>query len=67
VRAMSTRHVPTPDPYADIAAMAPYAVNWQVKETLGNSTESPHIDMKKLITIVRRSGTAATFPSRLLR
>jgi sugar phosphate isomerase/epimerase len=24
----------TPDPYADIALMAPYAVNWQIKETM---------------------------------
>jgi sugar phosphate isomerase/epimerase len=43
------------DPYADIATMAPYAVNWQIKETLGNTMESPHIDMKKLVTIIRKS------------
>ena len=52
----------TPDPYADIALMAPYAVNWQVKETLGNTLESPHIDMKKLITIVRKSGYRGYLP-----
>jgi sugar phosphate isomerase/epimerase len=52
----------TPDPYADIAIMAPYAVNWQIKETVGNSTESPHIDMKKLIPIVRRSGYRGYLP-----
>ena len=50
------------DPYADIATMAPYAVNWQIKETLGNTMESPHIDMKKLVTIIRKSGYRGYLP-----
>ena len=52
----------TADPYADIALMAPYAVNWQIKETLGNSTESPRLDMKKLVAIIRRSGYRGYLP-----
>ena len=42
--------------------MAPYAVNWQIKETLGNTIESPHIDMKKLVTIIRKSGYRGYLP-----
>jgi sugar phosphate isomerase/epimerase len=52
----------TPDPYVDIALMAPHAVNWQVKETLGNTIESPRIDAKRLITIVRKSGYRGYLP-----
>jgi sugar phosphate isomerase/epimerase len=52
----------SPDPYADIALMAPYAVNWQVKETLGNTIESPRIDTTKLVTIVRKSGYRGYLP-----
>jgi len=42
--------------------MAPYAVNWQVKETLGNTIESPRIDAKKLVTIIRTSGYRGYLP-----
>ena len=40
------------DPYADIALMVPYAVNWQIKETLGSSLKSPPTDFKKLVQII---------------
>ena len=52
----------TDDPYADIALMAPYAVNWQIKETTRSSTDSPHTDMKKLITIIRKAGYRGYLP-----
>ncbi len=52
----------TADPYADIALMAPYAVNWQIKETVGSSTESTRTDMKKLLTIIRQSGYRGFLP-----
>jgi sugar phosphate isomerase/epimerase len=45
----------TPDPYADIALAAPYAVNWQVKETLGSSMDSPRTDVRRLVDIIKRS------------
>jgi sugar phosphate isomerase/epimerase len=45
----------TADPYADIALVAPYAVNWQIKETLGSSLDSPRVDMRRLVDIVRAS------------
>lgn len=52
----------TDDPYADIAVMAPYAVNWQVKETTGSSTDSPRTDMKRLVTLIRKSGYRGYLP-----
>lgn len=52
----------TADPYADIAVMAPYAVNWQIKETMQSSVDSPRIDMNRLVTIIRRSGYRGYLP-----
>jgi sugar phosphate isomerase/epimerase len=52
----------TPDPYADIALMAPYAVNWQIKETTQSLADSPRTDMKKLLTIIRQSGYRGYLP-----
>ena len=50
------------DPYADIALMAPHAVNWQIKETLGSRTDSPRTDFKKLAAIIRKSGYRGFLP-----
>lgn len=50
------------DPYADIALVAPHAVSWQIKETTRSSTDSPAIDMKKLIAVIRRSGYRGYLP-----
>ena len=52
----------TADPYADIAFAAPYAVNWQIKETLGSTMDSPRVDMNKLLTIIRKSGYRGSIP-----
>ena len=52
----------TADPYADIAMVAPYAVNWQVKETTRSEADSPATDMKRLVTIIRRSGYRGHVP-----
>jgi sugar phosphate isomerase/epimerase len=52
----------TDDPYADIAMVAPYAVNWQIKETMRSETTSPKVDMLKLVTIIRRSGYRGYIP-----
>ncbi len=52
----------TDDPYADIALMAPYAVNWQIKETLGSGTDSHAVDMRKLVTIIRKAGYRGYVP-----
>jgi sugar phosphate isomerase/epimerase len=52
----------TDNPYADIELMAPYAVNWQIKETLGSRVDSPRTDMKRLVEIIRTSGYRGYLP-----
>jgi len=42
--------------------MEPYAVNWQIKETLGSSTKSPDADFKKLIRIIHDGGYRGCLP-----
>ncbi len=42
--------------------MAPYAVNWQIKELMGTPGDSPRTDMKKLVTIIRQSGYRGYVP-----
>lgn len=52
----------TADPYADIAMMVPYAVNWQIKETLGSSLKSPFTDFNKLAKIIHDGGYRGFVP-----
>jgi sugar phosphate isomerase/epimerase len=52
----------TPNPYADIALMAPYAVTWQIKELIGTAADSPRVDMKKLVTIIRQANYRGYLP-----
>jgi sugar phosphate isomerase/epimerase len=52
----------TDDPYADIATMVPYAVNWQIKETLGSSLKSPRTDFRKLVKIIHDGGYRGFLP-----
>lgn len=50
------------DPYADIALMAPYAVNWQIKETMQSTLKSPRVDLQRLVAIIRQSGYRGYVP-----
>jgi sugar phosphate isomerase/epimerase len=52
----------TADPYADIKLMAPYAVNWQIKETMQSTMKSPRVDLKRLVAIIRESGYRGYIP-----
>lgn len=52
----------TEDPYLDIAMLAPYAVNWQIKETLFSEPDAPRTDMKKLLALIRKSGYRGYLP-----
>ncbi|MEI6870873.1 MAG: sugar phosphate isomerase/epimerase family protein [Verrucomicrobiota bacterium] len=52
----------TENPYEDIALMAPYAVNWQIKETMGSSLKSPRTDFLRLVKIIRNSGYRGYVP-----
>jgi sugar phosphate isomerase/epimerase len=51
----------TADPYADIAQVAPHAVNWQVKDLL-NDRKGGKIDMAKLVRIIRESNYRGYVP-----
>lgn len=52
----------TQDPYVDITMMAPYAVNWQIKETLFSLPDAPRTDLAKLVKIIRDSGYRGYVP-----
>jgi sugar phosphate isomerase/epimerase len=52
----------TSDSYADIALMAPYAVNWQIKETMQSTLKSPRVDLPRLVKIIRASGYRGYIP-----
>lgn len=52
----------SPDPYVDIAFMAPYAVNWQIKESPFGAADKPRTDMLRLLTIIRGSGYRGYLP-----
>ena len=59
---VDTGYFKTPDPYVDIALVAPTSVNWQVKQSpLGEESEVP-TDLSKLLRIVRRSGYTGYLP-----
>jgi sugar phosphate isomerase/epimerase len=58
---VDTGYFLTPDPYADIARVIPHAVNWQVKELLGDR-KGPRIDMVRLVGIIRASSYRGYVP-----
>jgi sugar phosphate isomerase/epimerase len=52
----------TEDPYKDIAAVIPYAINWQVKESVfGIGSEIP-TDYKRLVHIIKQGGYKGYLP-----
>jgi sugar phosphate isomerase/epimerase len=52
----------TEDPYVDMALSAPYAVNWQVKETPFGKPNKPLTDMRKIVKIARDAGYNGYLP-----
>lgn len=59
---VDTGNFKTDDPYKDIAAVEPYAINWQVKESVfGLGNEIP-TDYKRLVKIVKDGGYKGFFP-----
>jgi sugar phosphate isomerase/epimerase len=61
---VDTGYFKAADPYAEMAKAAPYAVNWQIKQSpLGVEAEdaSP-TDLKKLLRVVRASGYRGYLP-----
>lgn len=61
---VDTGYFKAEDPYAEIAKAAPYAVNWQIKQSpLGveKEAEAP-TDLRRLVKIVRASGYRGYLP-----
>jgi sugar phosphate isomerase/epimerase len=59
---VDTGNFKTADPYKDIAEVIPYAVNWQIKESVfGIGSEIP-ADYKKLIQIIKDGGYKGYLP-----
>lgn len=50
------------DPYKDIALVAPYAVNWQIKQSPAGADSDVPTDLTKLLRIIRASGYRGYLP-----
>lgn len=60
---LDTGYFDTPDPYVDIEKVAPYAVNWTIKESaFDGGYGSVPMDLERLMRIVRRSGYRGYLP-----
>ncbi len=61
---VDTGYFKAPDPYAEMAKAAPFAVNWQIKQSpfgVEREAEAP-TDLRKLLRIVRASGYRGYLP-----
>ena len=59
---VDTGYFKSKDPYEDMARVAPYAVNWQVKQSPFGAESDVALDLKKFIRIVRSSGYRGYLP-----
>ena len=50
------------DPYQDIALVAPYAVNWQIKQSPAGADSNVPTDLVKLLRIIRAAGYRGYLP-----
>jgi len=50
------------DPYEEIAALAPYAVNWQIKEYVYRNSRQESTDVKKIVDILKEIGYRGYVP-----
>jgi sugar phosphate isomerase/epimerase len=61
---VDTGYFRSDDPYKDMAKVAPYAVNWQIKQSpLGVESEGTNpTDLRKLLKLIRDSGYRGYLP-----
>jgi sugar phosphate isomerase/epimerase len=59
---VDTGYFKTPDPYVDIAEVAPHAINWQIKQSVYGEDSDVPTDMNRLLKIVRKSGYSGYLP-----
>lgn len=59
---VDTGNFKTADPYEDIAAVVPYAINWQVKESVFGLGSDIRTDFRRLIKIIKEGGYTGYLP-----
>lgn len=59
---VDTGNMMTPDPYADIARVVPYAVNWQLKESPAGPNSPLRTDLPRLIRDIKAGGYRGYLP-----
>jgi sugar phosphate isomerase/epimerase len=59
---VDTGNFKTEDPYKDIAAVVPYAINWQVKESVFGPGSEVTIDYRRLVQIIKNGGYKGYLP-----
>jgi sugar phosphate isomerase/epimerase len=64
---VDTGYFKTEDPYVDIAKVMPYAVNFQVKESVFGKESPIRIDLPRLVKIVRDAGYRGYLPIETLQ
>jgi sugar phosphate isomerase/epimerase len=57
-----TGNMLTADPYADIAAVVPYAVNWQLKESIRGNDPTQPADVPRICRLIREGGYRGYVP-----
>jgi len=64
---LDTGNFKVADPYADIAAVIPITVNWQLKESVLGNTSEVKTDYAKLMRIIKESGYRGYLPVETLK
>jgi len=59
---VDTGYFRTQDPYADMALVAPQALNWQIKQSPMGEESGVSTDMPKLVRLIRNSGYSGYLP-----
>ncbi len=64
---LDTGNFKVDDPYADIEAVIPYTVNWQMKESVLGNTSEVKTDFTRLMRIIKKSGYRGYIPVETLK
>ena len=64
---LDTGNFKVADPYADIEAVIPYTVNWQMKESVLGNTSEVKTDFTRLMKIIKKSDYRGYVPVETLR
>ncbi len=59
---VDTGNMMVPDPYAELARVVPYAVNWQVKESPRGPNSPERTNLPRLIRVIRYGGYRGYIP-----